>query len=535
VGPKRRFNARIVLRYGPTDLSKSVLKRSAHRLSEKFMPHSNRFDSHKLRRVLVAATALCSFPLAAWAADVAPTPEGAQNLVSALNAYTGQGATTATPDGDHYAVTIDFTKALAPLASAGLTVESPPAKLNLTEQSDGLWRVAMIDYPPLTFHFEGGDMSLAIDGYKFDGLYDPQIAAFSDGRLSADKVSSRSHRQEADQANEYGPLNATMKGQAGDASEYSGTVHEDIKNYKMTIVPKTSGDAASAKPPANAVEAKPPVNVQFGAGALDVALENVRMHQMLDLWRFMVAHPSRPDLAANEDALKNLLRALLPVADKIDESGAAQDFVIDTVKGAIKFGGVKLHLIADKVPSKDQVEFHFAVDKFAPPPNTAPPEIQGLVPTAIDLAVKISGVDYGAAAEEAIDDLHLAGEGPVISDIDRPKISGKLLSGGTIDITILPTHIVAQQLDLALEGAVQVTGNKPSGKITITAKNFDGTVAAIKGAGALATPEMLAGLTMAKGLGKAGADGATVWVVEYAIDGAIKLNGLPLGKAPTPQ
>jgi hypothetical protein len=77
-----------------------------------------------------------------------------------------------------------------------------------------------------------------------------------------------------------------------------------------------------------------------------------------------------------------------------------------------------------------------------------------------------------------------------------------------------------------------VTGNKPSGKITITAKNFDNTVTAIKGVTALATPQMLAGLTMAKGLGKAGADGATVWVVEYAVDGAIKLNGLPLGKAP---
>jgi Uncharacterized protein conserved in bacteria (DUF2125) len=504
---------------------KPVLYTIPHRRPEKFMPHSKRFGSRELRHVLVAATALCSFPLAAFAADVPPTPEGAQSIVSALSPYLGQGAATASPDGDHYAVTIDVQKILAPWASLGLTAEAAPAKLSLTEQSDGFWRVAMTSYPQITFHFQGGDMSFAVDGYKFDGVYDPQILAFSDGRLSADKVSFRSHRQETDQTGEYDQISATLKGQAGAAGEYSGTVHEDIKNYKTTIVAKKTADATAAAPV---------FNMEFGALALDVALENTRLRQALDLWRFMVAHPARPDLAANEDALKNLLRALLPVADKIDESGAAQDWVIDTPKGPIKLGGAKFRIAADKVPSKGQVEAHLAFDKIAPPPNVAPPGVQDLVPTAVDLGVKVNGVDFGAAAEEAINDLHLAGEGPVISDIDRPKISGKLLGGGAMDITVLPSRIVAPQLDVTVEGAVQVTGGKPSGKITITAKNFDNTVTAIKGAGSLATPQTLAGLTMAKGLGKAGADNTTVWVVEYAVDGAIKLNGLPLGKAPPP-
>jgi hypothetical protein len=37
---------------------------------------------------------------------------------------------------------------------------------------------------------------------------------------------------------------------------------------------------------------------------------------------------------------------------------------------------------------------------------------------------------------------------------------------------------------------------------------------------------------MVKGLGKAEADGALTWAIELAADGMMKINGLPLGKAP---
>jgi len=39
-------------------------------------------------------------------------------------------------------------------------------------------------------------------------------------------------------------------------------------------------------------------------------------------------------------------------------------------------------------------------------------------------------------------------------------------------------------------------------------------------------------LAMAKGLGKAGPDGAMSWVCDLGRDKVIKINGLPLGKSP---
>jgi hypothetical protein len=43
---------------------------------------------------------------------------------------------------------------------------------------------------------------------------------------------------------------------------------------------------------------------------------------------------------------------------------------------------------------------------------------------------------------------------------------------------------------------------------------------------------VLGGLALAKTLGKSETDGALTWVAEYGADGSMKVNGLPLGKAP---
>ncbi len=63
-------------------------------------------------------------------------------------------------------------------------------------------------------------------------------------------------------------------------------------------------------------------------------------------------------------------------------------------------------------------------------------------------------------------------------------------------------------------------------------RDFDKTVTAMKGLGPDAEKEMVPALAIAKGLAKAEADGALSWVGELGADGVMKVNGLPLGKAP---
>jgi hypothetical protein len=97
---------------------------------------------------------------------------------------------------------------------------------------------------------------------------------------------------------------------------------------------------------------------------------------------------------------------------------------------------------------------------------------------------------------------------------------------------LAPSHIVAPQLDVTLEGQVHLEGVRPNGALKVHIRNFDKTVAALKALGPLASPQMISGLAMAKALAKADGDGVLTWVAEYGADGSIKVNGLPLGKAP---
>jgi hypothetical protein len=128
--------------------------------------------------------------------------------------------------------------------------------------------------------------------------------------------------------------------------------------------------------------------------------------------------------------------------------------------------------------------------------------------------------------------MHFAGDGPVISDADGEKILAKMKGSAPMIVELLPSHIVAPQVDLTIEGQARIEGPRPTGTMKVRARNFDKTMAALKALGQLASPQMIGGLAMAKGLAKTDADGSLIWVTEYGVDGSIKVNGLPLGKAP---
>jgi len=103
-------------------------------------------------------------------------------------------------------------------------------------------------------------------------------------------------------------------------------------------------------------------------------------------------------------------------------------------------------------------------------------------------------------------------------------------AGATIDIP--PSRFVAPAVDLSFEGQIRYQGAKPNGAVAIRLRNFEQTQAAIKSLGPDAEKKLVPFLAMAKGLGKAEADGALTWAIELAADGMMKVNGLPLGKAP---
>jgi hypothetical protein len=486
-----------------------------------------------LCKTLLAAIAAAAFPFAATAKDLPPTPEGAQKLNAVFAAYLGKPADGApspvavVPEGDHYAVTVDLAALAAPLQASGFSLDSAAIKYALTEQSDGTWRVVGDSLPSISAHAKDTAVLYNFEGYKFDGIFDPTIAAFRTAQGGFTTLSADIHGPGLNENFTLGATQATQTGTPAANGAATAAAHEEIADLsgKASIVP----GGAKAAPDAAPV----PISIQSPKMLADISLEGAPFRKALDLWAFVVAHPDRPALAANEPAFKDLLRALLPGDFKLAEKVEIQKLAVGAPQGVFGLSNGKFGFAGAASPGpKGSIEYHFAADGLALPPGLLPPAIQDLAPTAFNIDVKASGLDFVAGAEEAISDLHFAGDGPVIAEADKAKILAKIKGSAPLIVTLSPSHIVAPQLDATLEGEVHLEGVRPNGVLKIHVRNFDKTVAALKALGPLASPQMIGGLALAKTLAKTESDGALIWIAEYGADGAIKVNGLPLGKAP---
>jgi hypothetical protein len=486
-----------------------------------------------LRAGLLAGVALGALSIGAAAKDLPATPEGAQKLAAFLAIYLGAPAAGAapayvvTPEGSDYALSVDLAALMAPFKAAGLSYDAATMKYKVFEQDDGAWRVEHSDIPTITARGPRGTSTISVAGYKGQWVIDPAAAWWRSATASADKAELKAHvAPNIDETVTSGALQFTGAGKSSADGASSALVDESAADVALTVVVAPKGD------PAAPTDSKP-VNVaaHFDKVAANIALDGVKSRAILDLWAFLVAHPSRPELAANEPAFKTLLSAVLAGPFKANETVAIQKIGVQIPQGAVAMDSAEIGVAgATGLPAAFQE--HIAIAGLALPPGMVPDIYRDLVPTSLDIGFKASGFDFAAAAAEAIADIHLAGDGPPLSPDDRAKVWGKLVGPGPLVIDVPPSHVVAPHLDIAIEGQIRYIGGKPTGSLTLHMRNFDGTFAALKNLGPEAERKLVPVMAMAKGLAKTEGDGALTWVGELGADGAMKVNGLPLGKAP---
>lgn len=477
--------------------------------------------------------ALGALPAPAFAKDLPPTPEGAQKLSALFATYLGKPAAGAaspvavTIDGAHYVVALDVAALMAPLNAAGFSMDPATLTTALIEQDDGAWHVVQDSLPPLSFHLKDSVVAYNVTAYKLDELFDPALAVFKSGQRSFDKIVAQVHAPQVDETITVGAAHVTQTGVAAANGAASVAAHEEIADFSGNVSTASGEikDGADAK--------RPPVSFQVGATAADVGMDGAPMRKAFDLWAFAVAHPTRPEIAADEPKFKSLLRAMLPIDFKLTEKASTKQIAVETPQGHFGMTSAKLNFAAAAVPgAKGSAEYELAMDGLSLPTGLLPPAMSDLVPTAFNIDIRTSGFDSNAGAEEAINDMHFSGDGPIISDNDRAQILAKIKGSGPIVVEVLPSHFIAPQVDLTVEGQVHLEGVRPSGVMKVRVRNFDKTIAALKAIGPAASPQLLGGLALAKTLGKSESDGSLTWVAEYGVDGSVKVNGMPLGKAP---
>ena len=486
-----------------------------------------RFRSRRRLVSLSLAVALL-WAVPALAGDKPATPEGADALRALIAKYlpaAQAGATplvTVKPDGSHYLVSVDLSALNALLAETGITYDPAIITYQAVEQDDGNWRLDMDSLPKIGFHSKDASGAIELTNFRSAALISPAIAWLLSGSATTDKGTFQIQNPKITQTIDFGPVQETIATNVAGDGSVSTQVKEEIAELGVKAV--GSGDS----------EAAAPINFSGRAekALINVGVDGFKSRKAFDLWGLLAAHPARADLAAHEAELKGLLKELAAPGLKLDEGIEAQKTVITASLGAIALGDFKYQLGVANAGPQSAINLSVSADGLSLPVGLLPPNAGALTPSKIDIAATLKGIDITAAANEWISDLSLQGDGALLSDDNADKVEAAFLSSGPVQIAFAPSHIVAPAVDADFSGAIRLDHNKPTGAITIHARSFDKTMAAVNDLGPDLSAKAMPGLALAKGLAKSESDGSLSWLLELDAQRSIKINGIPFGKAP---
>ncbi|HEY3622297.1 MAG TPA: hypothetical protein VGL12_07855 [Roseiarcus sp.] len=487
----------------------------------RFRPGRSR---RRLAPLSLAAALLWGFP--ALAADKPATPEGADALKALIAKFLPAAQAGASPlvavtvEGSHYLVSADLSALNALLAETGVSYDPAVILYQAVEQDDGNWRVAMDSLPRIGFHSKDASGSVELTNFRSAALISPAIAWLLSGSASMDKGTFQIQNPKLTQSIDFGPVQETIAtNMAGDGS-VSSQVKEEITEFGLKAAGTGENDS--------------PINFSGRAekALISLGVDGFKSRKAFDLWGLLAAHPARADLAGHEAELKGLLKELAAPGLKVDEGIEAQKTVVIASLGAIALADVKYQLGAANAGPQSSINFSLSADGLSLPVGLLPPNAGALTPSKIDVAAKLKGIDITAAANEWISDLSLQGEGPLLSDDNAAKVEAAFISSGPVQIEFAPSHVVAPAVDADFAGSVRLDHSKPTAAITIHARSFDKTMAAVKDLGPDISAKAMPGLALAKGLAKTENDGSFSWLVELDAERSIKVNGIPFGKAP---
>jgi hypothetical protein len=478
------------------------------------------------RRLAPLSLVVTLYAFPALAGDKPATPEGAEALKAVIAKFlpaTQAGASplvTVTPAGSYYLISADLSALNPLLAEIGVSYDPAVIVYKAVEQDDGNWRVAMDSLPKIVSHSEGANGSIELVNFRSTALISPAIAWLLSGSASLDKGTLEFKTPELEEAIDFGPVQETVATNVGGDNSVSTRVRQDISDVGIKAV------GAGAKAAA----------VNFSARAdkagIDVGVDGFKSRKAFDLWGLLAAHPARADLAVHETELKGLLKELAAPGFKFNEGIEAQKTVVTASMGAIALSDLKFQLGAGNAGPQSSISLNVSAEGLSLPVGLIPPNADALTPSKVDVGATFKGIDFAAAANEWISDLNLQGDGPILSDDNADKVEAALLSAGPVQIEFAPSHVIAPAVDADFAGVIRLDHNKPTGALTVHARGFDKTMAAVKALGAEVAAKAMPGLALAKGLGKSESDGSLSWLVELDAERSIRVNGIPFGKAP---
>ena len=476
--------------------------------------------SFKATRLSILVLAATSLPALA-----ATTQADADKVRDALKPYLGPMADQLKiqPLDDGYKATVDFTALLATAKAKGIDATISPIEITAKPLGGNKWQIHQEGDVNVDGKMPTGSFSEKIGGMSYNATLD-----LDQGILTTLDATAKTIVVDEDFSDEKGvKINAhiavdsisqksTMKVNPAGGSDMNGIAtigqfslveHVDDGSHPVDVNAKSSG------------------------GQFDVAVTGFKGKPWLDLLKFGIAHPEPMPTADDQGELKSILADALPVFQTIDEKGSFNKVEIATPLGPFTVDKVGFLVKANGVVKDGSLEEGFSVDGLTIPPGLAPVWATGLVAQNSKIDFSLSGFDLATFAKGYLDAADFSQPEPVSKDV-TDKLALALLPNGSATVTLGPSSVSNGTYNLGAEGSFSAgPAAAPTGKAKITLSGLDDIMKIINAAPPEAGLQQVGAVVIvAKGLGKAAADGSTSWDIEATPDGQVLVNGTDVKK-----
>lgn len=457
-------------------------------------------------------------------AMAAATAEEAARLTSVLQAYVGSepGVVAVAPNGDSYDARIDFGPLFAKIPDKKVSISLSPIGFTMTSQGGGKWKIDQDQPFSIQFSVEGAvDLKGSIASLKATGIFDESLGAFSSSSATATQFAWQQTTIEGGQKSDISYTIATVAGE----SNTTGTGDNADNETRFTFTDLRETISVTGAPDGST----PPFQISIAAptGTGDSTIAGFKPRAINDLLAWFVARPSPDAIKADQAALKDTLRAALPLWKSASTTSAFNEVSINSMIGTATIA--RFETVAEMTGIVDdarlRVKYGFSGLKM--PEGIIPPFAANLVPKDLVIDLNVADVNLAAPAAMIIDSMDLNKEPPIDPQM-QGALLGALLPKMSVSIGLAPSEIVANAYHLTAEGSMTAGPMAmPAGSALVKLKGIDDIMAAIQAAPPEMGLQQGAGvIILAKGIAKQEADGYLSWKIESTPTGSVTINGV---------
>jgi hypothetical protein len=443
---------------------------------------------------------------------------GARDVQTTLESYFGKGsdgtsAVRVTPNGtnDGYDVSIDIARLAKPLEAAGVTVKPALFGFGLKPAAGGTWAYTQTSFPTLSMTVPNGSFEFSTNAFAGTGTFDPKLGAFTAYASTAKTVSSRTTDSTSKVTADTQDVKLTGSSKDAGGGLIDGTFAYVTGNFAETVTGAAGG---------------PPIRISVADANATGNVSGQAAKATLDLWSFLVGHPSKDALANDQAALKAKILAALPVFKRVAVNAGVNNLIVETPMGNARVSKLGLTEAATGVVPEGQFEFGLSVGTIEPPSGIAPAWAVSLIPKESNLGVKVTGFNPDRLVRLMVDKLDLKAPKPL--DLKDDEVLAAILPGGKLLVDLTASKLVSDLYNVTWSGQIEVNpmSSFVSGKATVTAKGLDKIRETL--AKQTDTVQYATGLALVKGMAKQ-VDGNDVWELEFDSNGTFIVNGQKMG------